>query len=396
MKEPLEIVIHKNGLALCHPTDCTATEFVARDEKGVALRIVDFISRVNAHPAHLHLFVSEDLLFFKSFDLPPDTMDVEEAVGYQLEMVTPFADEATWHSFAVQKDDAGYHVTLYAAQSGYIDAYIQEILEAGIQLSGLYPESQRYVNKLNRKSNWGLILPGRYIKAFIFAGPIMVDRQYCSSEPSFGEAVEVCKSETIFKLDPAKIESQPVVEALPPKPYFDYLDACTLLTQRPHLKTYNMLPASYQRPDYLKIMIGVLLVVNVLTFLLWGGVKLYTLKKYNTRVNRQIEEIMPLVTEMKNLRQQEEDSLKAIAQIEGIGKNFDLIQFLQQLTTAMPADSYVDQLRLDEQTNVVSIQGYTDEVSALTTKLQEIGAAQLKSTSRRQNKTYFNVEVSLP
>jgi hypothetical protein len=157
-----------------------------------------------------------------------------------------------------------------------------------------------------------------------------------------------------------------------------------------------MLPASYQRPDYLKIMIGVLLVVNALTFLLWGGVKLYKLKTYNTQVNREIEAIMPLVTEMKGLRQKEEGSLKAIAQIEGIGKNFDLIKFMQQLTTVMPSNSYVDQLRLDEKTNVVSIQGYTDEVSGLASKLQEIGVAQLKSTSSRQNKTYFNVEISLP
>ena len=201
-------------------------------------------------------------------------------------------------------------------------------MEGGLQLSGLYPESQRYVNKLNRKSQWGLILPGRYVKAFIFNGPIMVDRLYCSAEPSFEEAVEVCKAETIFRLDPAQMEQQQVVEALPAKPYFDYLDACLLLTQRPHLKNYNMLPASYQRPDYLKIMIGVLLVVNVLTFVLWGGVKLYKLKTYNTQVNREIEAIMPLVTEMKDLRQKEEGSLKAIAQIEGIGKNFDLIKFM--------------------------------------------------------------------
>jgi len=395
MKEPIEIIIYKNGLTLCHPNDCAATECLTREEKGVALRIVDFIGRVKAHPSHLHLFVSEDLLFFKVFDLPLDTADVAEAVGYQLEMVTPFADEATWHSFAVQKDDAAYHVTLYAAQSGYVDGYIQEILEGGFQLSGLYPESQRYVNKLNRKGKWGLILPGRYVKAFIFNGAVMVDRLYCSAEPSFGEAVEVCQTEMIFKLDPAQTGQQ-AVEALPPKPYFDYLNAGLLLTQRPHLKTYNMLPASYQRPDYLKIMIGVLLVVNALTFMLWGGVKLYKLKTFNTQVNREIEAIMPLVTEMKDLRQKEEGSLKAIAQIEGIGKNFDLIKFMQQLTTVMPSNSYVDQLRLDEKTNVVSLQGYTDEVSGLTNKLQEIGSAQLKSTSSRQNKTYFNVEISLP
>jgi len=62
----------------------------------------------------------------------------------------------------------------------------------------------------------------------------------------------------------------------------------------------------------------------------------------------------------------------------------------------MPPSSYVDQLRLDQTNNVVSIQGYTDEVSSLATKLQTLGQAQLKSTSSRQNKTYFNVEISLP
>ena len=395
MKEPLEIIIQKDGLTLCHPNDCELTEFVAREEKGVGQRIADFIARVKAHPSTLHLFVAEDLLFFKMFDLPLDTADITEAVGYQLEMVTPFADETTWHSFAVQTGDDAYHVTLYAAQSGYIDAYIQEIMEGGVQLSGLYPESQRYVNKLNRKSQWGLVLPGRYIKAFIFNGSIMVDRLYCSAEPSFVEAVAVCRTEMIFKFDSEHIQREPV-DALPPKPYFDYLDAGLLLTQRPHLKTYNMLPASYQRPDYLKIMIGVLLVVNLLTFFSWGGVKVYKLKAFNTQVNREIEAIMPQVTEIKELRQKEEGLLKGIAQIEEIGNNFDLINFLSQLTTDMPSNSYIDQLRLDEKSHVVSIQGYTDEVSSLTSKLQEIGAAQLKSTSRRQDKTYFNVEISLP
>jgi len=395
MREPLEIVIHKNGLALCHPSDCGAAVFVAREERGVGSRIAEFSARVKSHPSTLHLFVSEDLLFFKVFDLPLDTSDIAEAVGYQLEMVTPFADEATWHSFAVQKGDDAYHITLYAAQSGYIDAYIQEILEGGFQLSGLYPESQRYVNKLNRKCQWGLVLPGRYVKAFIFSGSIMVDRLYCSAEPSFVEAVEVCKTDMIFRLDPQRSRTE-AVESLPPKPYFDFLDACLLLGQKPHLKTYNMLPASYQRPDYLKIMIGVLLVVNILTFLFWGGVKVYKLKDYNYQVNREIEAIMPQVTEMKELRQKEEETLKSIAQIEGIGKNFDLINLLTHLTAVLPPSSYVDQLRLDQTNNIVSIQGYTDEVSELTAKLQEIGKAQLKSTSSRQNKTYFNVEIALP
>lgn len=395
MKKPLEIVIQKEGLCLCHPGDCGGDLFLAREERDIGRRIAEFVAGVNAHPTTLHLFISEALLFFKAFELPLDTTDVAEAVGYQLEMVTPFADEATWHSFAVHKGEDAYHVTLYASKSGYIDAYLQEIMAGGFQLSGLFPESQRYVCKLTRKSQWGLVLPGRFAKVFLFNGATMVDRQYCSDDPSFAEAKALCHTEMIFRPDPSSLR---LVErgTLPAKPYDDYLDACLLLSQPAQLKAYNMLPATYQRLDYLKLMIGGLLIVNLLTMLLWGGVKIYRLKSSSSQINREIEAIMPLVSEMKALRGREADVLKAISQIEGIGRNFDLIGFMAKLTKAMPADSFVDQLRFDQKSNIVSIQGYTDEVSTLTSKLQEIGQTQLKSTSSRQNKTYFNLEITLP
>ena len=169
MKEPLEIVIHKNGLTLCHPTDCRASEFVAREEKGVGRRIADFIDKGFAHASTLHLFVSEDLLFFKVFELPLDTVDIEEAVGYQLEMVTPFGDEATWHSFAVQKGDEAYHITLYAAKSGYIDAYIQEIMEGG------FPPV-RYLEANHRRDALGLQL-GPLLVGQPTTGPVIAWRQ---------------------------------------------------------------------------------------------------------------------------------------------------------------------------------------------------------------------------
>jgi hypothetical protein len=395
MKEPLEIVIQNNGLTLCHPADCEATLFLAREERDIGSRIAEYIAGANAHPTTLHLFISEDLLFFKAFDLPLDTADVAEAVGYQLEMVTPFADEATWHSFAVRKGEDAYHITLYATKSGYLDLYLQEIIEGGFQLSGLYPESQRYVNKLTRKCQWGLVLPGRYVKAFVFNGATMIDRQYCSDAPSFAEAQALCRTDMIFRLDHPAIR-QEVAAAWPAKPYEGYLDACLLLAQRPHLKAYNMLPASYQRPDYLKLMIGALLLVNVLTMIFWGGEKVYNLRTASSQINREIAAIMPLVAEMKSLRGQEEDTVKALGEIEGIGKSFDLLGFMGRLTKAMPNDSYVDQLRYEQKGHILSIQGYTDDVSDLTAKLQEIGQAQLKSTSSRQNKTYFNVEITLP
>lgn len=396
MKEPLEIIIHKQGIKLCHPNSCKNSVFIPRDERGVGASIIEFIGETNASSTTVTLFVAEDLLFFKAFQLPLDTADLAEAVGYQLEMATPFADEATWYSFASERETGQYRITLYAAQSGYIDAYIQEMIEAGFQLSGLYPEHQRFVNRLNRKRQWGLLLPGRFYKAYVFNGTTLEDRLLCSAAPSFPEAVEVCRTDKVYLLVDSEAELPDEVTPEPvSEPYFDYLDARLLTEQRPLLKSYNMLPASYQRPDYLKIIIGALLVLNVITFLTLGGVKVYKLKVYNDQVDNAIEAIMPKVNEINKLMAKKEKILKAINQMDTIGKNFDLIGFLTKMTAAMPKSSYVDQLRLNNKTNTIEIRGYTEDVSALTEKLKGIGDARLKSTSRRKNKTYFNVEMSV-
>ncbi len=393
MKEPIEIVIHKQGLHLCHPRDYAKTAFIARVNKGVGSSIAEFIKETKATASVVSLFVSEELLFFKSFQLPLDVSDLAEAVGYQLEMLTPFADEPTWYSFAAVKEGGVYRITLYAAQSGYIDVYIQEIIEAGFQLSGLYPECQRFVNRLNRKGHWAMLLPGRFVKAYIFNGSNLEDRYLCSAEPSFSEAVEVCRTDKIYCLTESYSTGEKIASVTEKKPYFDYIDARVLLGQRPLLKSYNMLPISYQRPDYLKLIIGVLLLLNVITLLTFGAVKAYKLKVYDDQVDNAIAEIMPRVNEVNELRGQQETIMRAVSQMDMIGANPDLIGFLAKLTTAMPTSSYVDQLRFVPKTKIFEVRGYTEDVSALTDKLQEVGDARLKSTSRRKNKTYFNVEI---
>ena len=397
MRDPLEIVIYKNGLKLCHPSDNSITIFLAKEESGVPEKIAAFIKKVSAASNTIHLFVAEDLLFFKLLNLPLDTLDVKEAVGYQMEMLTPFADESTWHSFESVRGEEEYRVTLYAARSQFIDVYVQEIIDAGYQVSGLYPESQRFLNKINRKERWGLLLPGQFVKAYLFNGSEMIERLLCSAEPTFPEAVEVCQSDMIFRLD-RELENSSLGDAVMPttKPYFDFLDSRFLLSQRPLLKSYNMLPAAFQRPDYTKIIIAVLVVLNLVTFLGLGVVKAYRLKTIDNYVNQEIENIMPLVNEMKELRGKEEINLQALAHIEEVGKNFDFIAFLQNLTSDLPDSSYIDQMRMDKKNSSVHLQGYTDDINALTTNLQNVGDAQLKSTSRRKNKTYFHVEISLP
>ena len=69
---------------------------------------------------------------------------------------------------------------------------------------------------------------------------------------------------------------------------------------------------------------------------------------------------------------------------------------MEKMTTELPDSAYLDQMRMDSRQKSISIQGYTSDISALTAKLQDMGEAKLKSTSRRKNQTYFNVEISLP
>jgi hypothetical protein len=53
-------------------------------------------------------------------------------------------------------------------------------------------------------------------------------------------------------------------------------------------------------------------------------------------------------------------------------------------------------MRKDPTGNAISMQGYTGDIAELTASLRSLGDAKLKSTSRRQNQTYFDVEVNLP
>lgn len=396
MKDHLEIVIYKNGLKLCHPTDNSVFEFIPKEEGLVADKVTAFIRKIAAPTGTVHIFVAEDLLFFKAFQLPSDTLDMKEAVSYQMEMLTPF-DETTWHSFSSLREEGAARITLFAARSQFIDIYIQEIIDAGYMVSGLFPESQRFVNKLNKKTHWALLLPGNFVKAYIFNGSEMEERLLCSAEPTFPEAVEVCKTDMIFRLD-EKLRNEPLENVQMPSesPYSDFIDARILLREKPLLKSFNMLPASYQRPDYAKIIIAVLVILNIITFFSLGAVKAYRLKSMDNQVNQSIEAIMPLVNEMKEMRLKEEEHLQSIASFEEIGGNFDLISLLKNLTDELPKSSYVDQMRMDGKNNSIQIQGYTDDINELTTNLQNVGDAQLKSTSRRKNKTYFHVEITLP
>lgn len=396
MKDPIEIVISNDGLLLCHPLDRGVTEFVVREEADLTERIASFIARIKAPASKLNLFLAEDLLFFKLLHLPLDTPDLKEAIGYQIELLTPFADEAIWRTFTTVREESGYRITLFAARSQDLETLLQALIDGGFQVGGLYPEHQRFVNRSRRKGQWGLLMPGRFAKAFIFSGVSMEERLLCSAEPSFPEAVEVCRSDLIFKLDTSLPLPVAGDEAAKEGPFFDYQDARLLLGQKPLLRDYNLLPATYQRADYFKMVVAVLLILNLITLGGLGAVKGYRLYKAGKKINREVNAIMPQVREVKKLRAQEQELGKAIGRMDTIGSNIDLITLLTKLTAELPTTSYLDQIRFDPKDNKIHLEGYTEDVSDLTTKLQAVGETQLKSTSRRKDKTYFHVEMTPP
>ncbi len=156
------------------------------------------------------------------------------------------------------------------------------------------------------------------------------------------------------------------------------------------------MPKAYRRPEYSKYLIMLLLALQYSCpgrFCRRQGIS--TLN-YAARVDSEIAKVAPLAREARQLRTKEEKLNHYIDQFMAVGQNPDLITFLDTLTRALPDSAYLDQLRMDSKDNAVIIQGYTDDINALTAKLQDMGEAKLKSTSRRRNQTYFNVEINLP
>ena len=158
--------------------------------------------------------------------------------------------------------------------------------------------------------------------------------------------------------------------------------ASELLAAKPLLKEYNLLPSSYRSPEFSKFFVAVLLVLNILALLAFVGGKEFQLRDYAARINTEIDAVAPLAREVKELRARQTELTEYIDEVTAVGHNPDLISFFEKMTTELPDSAYLDQMRMDSRQKAA--------------KLQEMGEAKLKSTSRRKNQTYFNVEISLP
>ena len=382
MNEPLQLIIESDGIVICQQQAEQQIKLALKDEVSLGEQLAEFSVTRGVQGNALQIFVSEDLLFYKTIQLPLNTQDLKEAIGYQLGMLVPFEEDDLLYNFSTERGKDGYSITLAATSKKRVEPYLDDLAEADFNITGLYPSFLRYVTKNAPKGKWALVMPGRSLRVLLFQGQRLDERLILPLRQEFDELAAICDTGEIYHPQPP--------------PDSRYLDARQLLTGKPLLKEYNLLPAAYRRPEYSKLLVVLLLALNILTLVAFIGGKEYQLRNYAARVDSEIQKVAPLVREVRELRDKEERLSGYCDEFAALGQNPDLITFLGNLTHNLPDSAYLDQLRLDGKDNAVTIQGYTDDINALTAKLQDMGEAKLKSTSRRRNQTYFNVEINLP
>ncbi|MBU0964761.1 MAG: hypothetical protein KKA54_00135 [Proteobacteria bacterium] len=378
MKERVEILIRQDGVHISSSFK-QEVEFIAQPVTELGSRLARYCQPKSQAGLDVLFYIAEDLLFFKKFTLPLKTADLKEAIGYQLDMFAPF-DGKMLHSFTAIRDKQGYNICLYAASEETIVPLLEEVTAQGFQLAGLFPESQRYVTRLSKKMEWALLMPGRFPKLLLFSDKKIKDRLLCYNEPSMEELTDRKGIEVIYK--PAAEEGS------------GFQDAGRLLAEKALHKELNLLPPSYRRPDYLRYALIGLCLLNVVALIAAGALKEYNVLTVLKKVDTEIATLRPNVKEVEKLRVEEKQLADTIGRVEAIGENFDIIRFLEKATKSLPENSYLDQIRMDDKTGDIQLQGYTEDIGALTAKLDALGNAKLKSTSRRKNQTYFHVEIS--
>ncbi|MEN8142216.1 MAG: hypothetical protein ABFQ82_01300 [Thermodesulfobacteriota bacterium] len=381
MKGGLEIIIRADGFDLtCHRG--SVVEELRGDSLDIGALLTDFCERHSVGVRMLNLFLAEEMVYMTSVDLPLKTANLSEAISFQMGMLVPFSEDDYLSSYTVTRREGSFRVVISASAAERAVLVVEELVEAGFIVKGLYPESQRYVTAGAKKARWALVMPGNKAKVLVFDGGSLVERVLCNNEDlSRSGVASLCETESVFHLSP------PIGGG--------YNPARQLMADRPLLKDFNLLPASFRRPDYLKMAILALLGLNIFALLLFGGYRYIEAGRMIEAAESEIAELTPLVRKVNEAKKQIDGVVAFLDQAARIGKNPDVITFMDKLTGALPGGSYLDQLKFDAKKNIMTIYGYTDDVSELTTKLQEVGESRLKSTSRRRNMTYFQVEMVL-
>jgi hypothetical protein len=383
MKGGLEVVIYSDGFVFSYARD------LFREEKhggtpDLVQELTAFCEKHGLPGRTVQLYLAEELIFGLELDLPLGTPDLKEAVGLQLGLALPFPQEEALSAYSVTRQAEGFKVMAFAARARTVATVLEELIEVGFTVKGIYPEHQRYLTKRTSGREWALVMPGRPAKVYVFtADGHLKNRLLClGTQPSFDELSERCQTRQIYQLEPA--------------PGSGFGPAAELLADTPLLQEYNLLPVSYRRPDYLKMTIVALVALNLLTLVVLIGFRFQWVAGMEEKTDTEIAELLPLVKQVNEIRSQVGKTGEFLASITAIGGNPDLLTFFQKLTAELPMDSYLDQFRFDSQRQTVTINGYTDDLAAMTNSLQGLGEVRLKSTSRRRNRNYFQVEIGLP
>ncbi|MBU2539169.1 MAG: hypothetical protein KKH22_12105, partial [Proteobacteria bacterium] len=140
-----------------------------------------------------------------------------------------------------------------------------------------------------------------------------------------------------------------------------------------------------------------LALLNVLALVVLLGFKEYRFQSTSSRVEAEIATLQPTMKKINALANKESRSQKEIARLEEIGKNPDLLALLTNLTNTLPPSAYLDQLRVEKkEAAILYLDGYANDMAEVSSSLQNLGEVSLKSTSRRNNKNYFQMEITLP
>lgn len=356
-----------------HPVEAVIAGLLAR---------VGLVPQQKAGPG-VTVYVAEELLFCKQFSLPVKGSGIKQAIGYQTEMLLPFPAGACFSSYETERRNKETALTLYAVPEEAIAPHLQELAQSGHSLVGLFPLSQRYLGRSQGKKKWALLLPGDMATLLTFANGRLRRRLLCPSLPTIAEAMELSGCDTVYFPEASEASG--------------FADADTLLDDEPLGKAFNLLPASYRRPDYFKFLIAGLALLNVLSLFLLVGMKEYRFHATSNEVEAEIARLQPAMKKISALGSKESRSKKEIARLEEIGRNPDLLALLTNLTGKLPPSAYLDQLRLEKkEAAILYLDGYADDMGEMSTSLQGLGQVSLKSTSRRNNKNYFQMEINLP
>jgi len=381
MMEALEVIILADGFVLSHARGRIREELRGED-LDIGQELTAFREKHGIGRRGVNLFVAEDLVYGLALELPLRTPDIKGAISLQLGLLLPFPEEEALSSFTIVRQADVYRVTIFAVRARLAASVIEELVEDGFTVKGLYPENQRYVTARMRRQKWALVMPGRQTKVLVFNGTSLQNRLLIVGDKFTSEKIsELCGVELILHTDPPTGSS--------------FVDAQPLLTEAPLLREFNLLPDSYRRPDYLKMVLVAMLALNLLAFAGAIWVRFDHLGNQIKRTEGEVAQLLPQVAEVDKTRVKIKKVEEFVTTMTNIGKNPDLIAIMSALTSNLPDDAYLDQFKYDSKSRLVAIIGYANDLTVLTGKLQKLGEVRLKSTTRRKDRFYFQVEIAL-